>query len=201
MEFTNFEILVSLLCSWLGGFVLGLWQSTPHITDREAGLALALLVTVAMVAICKRVSDSNTVAYLNRHVDGVHTMAILDLQEAHRKSMILVKSANDQNMREAQNENHRITAKFNRLNSEYDYISEMYQDQTRLNSEQEDRIDYLEKKLKEFGNSNCASSVPPFSAPASQVTFADPPPRAGGAVAATSPLSQQPMVQIPEVAE
>ena len=128
-------------------------------------------------------------------------MAILDLQEAHRKRMILVNSANNQNIREAAIENYRITAKFNRLNNQYDYISEMYKDQTRLNSEQEDRIYYLESKLKEFGNSTFASSGPPFSAPASQVTFADPPRRAGGAVAATSPLSQQPMVQIPEIEE
>jgi hypothetical protein len=27
MESNNFELFASLLCSWLGGFVLGLWQS------------------------------------------------------------------------------------------------------------------------------------------------------------------------------
>lgn len=115
--------------------------------------------------------------------------------------MILVKSANNQNMREAQTEIHRISVKFDRLNGEYDYISEMYQDQTRLNSAQEDRIDYLEKKLKEFGNANSASPVPPFSAPAGWVTFAQPPRRAHAAVTASSPLSQEPMVQTPEVDE
>ncbi|KAL1645920.1 Aminopeptidase Y [Didymella pomorum] len=115
--------------------------------------------------------------------------------------MILVNSANNQNMREAAIENYQITANFNGLNSEYDYISEIWQDQTLLKSEQEDCIDYLESKLREFGNSKSASSAPPFSAPASQVTFADPPRRAGGAVAATSPLAQQPMMQTPEVEE
>jgi hypothetical protein len=164
-------------------------------------LVITLLITVALVVICERISHSKTVAHLNRHVDDVHTMAIMNLQDAHRKHISLVKSANDQNLREAQNEIRRITINFDRLNGEYDYISVMYQDQTHLNPEQEDRIDYLQNKLKEFGNFNSASSAPPFSAPASQVTFADPPRCAGGVMAATSPLSQNPMVQAPEAEE
>jgi hypothetical protein len=138
-------------------------------------LVITLLITVALVVICERISHSKTVAHLNRHVDDVHTMAIMNLHDAHRKHIS--------------------------LNGEYDYISVMYQDQTHLNSEQEDRIDYLQNKLKEFGNFNSASSAPPFSAPASQVTFADPPRCAGGVMAATSPLSQNPMVQAPEAEE
>ncbi|KAF3033760.1 hypothetical protein E8E12_004383 [Didymella heteroderae] len=198
MKFNNFELFASLLCSWIGGFVLGLWHTTLYITDREVTLLHTLFVAVALVAICKRVSDNKTVAHLNRHVDDVHNMAVLNLQEAHQKHIITTKSAHSQNMREAQNEIRRITLNFDRLNSEYDYISTMYQDQTRLNSEQEDRINYLEKKLKEFFNFNCANSVPPFSAPASQVTFANPPCRVHTAVTACSPVSQEPMVQVVE---
>jgi hypothetical protein len=164
-------------------------------------LVVALFATVSIVAICKRVSDDKTVAHLNRHVDDVHTMAILNLQDAHRKHVITVKSANNQNMREAQNEIRRITLNFDRLNSEYDYISTMYQDQTRLNSEQEDRIDYLEKKLKEFRQPGSAAPIAPFSAPASQIHFVNPPRRVRAAATASSPLSQEPMVQVPEVEE
>lgn len=149
-----------------------------------------------MVAICKGVNDNNTVAHLNRHVDDVHTMAILNLQKSHRKHMILLKTANSQNMREAQNEIHRMSVKFAGLNGEYDYISTMYHDQTRLNSEQEDRIDYLEERLKEFRQLNSASPTAPFSAPASQVTFADSPRRASDAVTAFSPLFKEQMVQV-----
>ncbi|KAJ4371076.1 Aminopeptidase Y [Didymella sp. IMI 355093] len=201
MKFNNFELLASLLCAWLTGFVLGLWRSTPYITDHEASLVVALFAAVSIVAIYKRVSDNKTVAHLNRHVDDVHTMAILNLQDAHRKHVITVKSANNQNMREAQNEIRRITLNFDRLNSEYDYISTMYQDQTRLNSEQEDRIDYLEKKLKEFRQLSLAAPTAPFSAPASQIHFANPPRRVRTAVTASSPLSQEPMLQVPELEE
>ncbi len=66
--------------------------------------------------------------------------------------------------------------KFDRLYNEHDYISSMYQEQVRHTQEQEDRIEYLEKKLQEFGQSTPISRVP-FSAPPSQITFSNPPRR------------------------
>ena len=77
----------------------------------------------------------------------------------------------------------------------------MYQDQMRSNEEQDDRIAYLEKKLKEFGQLNSGGAAPPFSAPASQINFVNPPCRVRTAVEVSSPLSREPMVQVPEAKE
>lgn len=144
-----------------------------------------------MMTICKRLGDNKTAARLNRHVHDVHHMTITNLQEAHRKYNILFESANNQNMREARDEIRRLGMNFDRLNDEYDYITSMYQDQMRLNSEQENRIDYLEKKLKDYRNSKSASRTLPFTSPASLVTFARTPRRIRTAVATSSPLSRE----------
>ncbi|UPX20687.1 Aminopeptidase Y [Ascochyta rabiei] len=177
MKFNNFEVLTTILCSWLSGFLLGLWRLTPYITDREAGLLVALSVVVAMVIIHKHLNKNAVVAYLNRHVGEVQNTMLLDLQEFHRKRVATLKINHNQTMREAQDEIRRLHAKFDRLNSEYDWISTMYQDQMRTNQEQEDRIAFLEVKLKEFGQLKSSASSAPFSAPASQINFANPPRR------------------------
>ncbi|KAF1922520.1 uncharacterized protein M421DRAFT_10480 [Didymella exigua CBS 183.55] len=126
MKFNKFEVLASLLCSWLAGFALGLWRSEGS-RSLFTGLVIAIFAAVATVAIYKCVSADKTIAQLNRNVGEVHTMAIIDLQNAHRKHVIKVKSTHNQNMRKAQNEIRRVTLNFDRFNSEYDYIATMYQ--------------------------------------------------------------------------
>lgn len=71
----------------------------------------------------------------------------------------------------------------------------MYQDQLRTNQEQEDRIVFLEVKLKELGQLSPSAATAPFSAPASQISFAKPQRRARGVAKMPSPLSQTSLVQ------
>ncbi|KAJ4339723.1 Aminopeptidase Y [Ascochyta clinopodiicola] len=198
MKFNNFQMLATILCSWLSGFIIGLWRLTPYITDREAGLLVALSVLIAMIVVHKHLNKDAVVTYLNRHVGEVHSLMLLDLQEFHRKRVATLKVNHNHTMREAHDEIHRLHAKFDRLNSEHDWISTMYQDQMRTNEEQEDRIAFLEVKLKEFGQLTPSASSAPFSAPASQINFANPPRRARDVVKASSPLSQTPLVQVQE---
>lgn len=168
---------------------------TPYITDREAGLIVAFSVTVALVIVHKHLNKTAVVGYLNHHVGEVHNMMLLDLQELHRKRVGILKANHNQSMREAQDEIRRLHVKFDRLHSEYDWISIMYQDQMRTIQEQEDRIKFLEVKLKEFGQLSPPAAPAPFSAPASQINFANPPRRVRGALRTSSPLSQTPLVQ------
>lgn len=216
MKFKSAEILATMLSSWLSGFLLGLWRlvsspsmhfenfpasntmKTPYITDREAGLIFALFLLVTMVAVHQHLNKNAVVAYLKRYVGEVHNMMLLDLQESHRKRIAHLKASHNQAMYEAHDEMRRIHAKFDRLDSEYDWMSAVYQDQMRTNQEQEDRIAFLEARLREFGQLTPSATAAPFSAPASQTNFTRPQRRARGALMTSSPLSQPPLVQAPE---
>lgn len=153
-----------------------------------------------MVLILQRHYQNAILNHLTHNVISVQNMTLPDVQENHRKRVATLELTHSQTIREAQDEIRRLRARFDRLDSEYDWISAMYQDQMRTNEEQGDRIAYLEKKLTEFGQLG-ATAAAPFSAPACQVVFANPPRRVRGAARASSPLAQEPMVQSGEVKE
>ena len=138
--------------------------------------------------------------YLHQHASAVRNATIADLHESHRKRIIVLKNNHNQDMREAQDHIAHLRARIKGINNEHDYICTMYQDQMRCNEEQEERIEYLEKKLKEFGRLSVTAATPPYSAPASHTTFADTPRRVRSTVKPSSPLSQTPMVQVEEAA-
>jgi hypothetical protein len=156
---------------------------------------------IATVIVSQCLTKDAILDYLHQHASAVHSMTISDLQEAHRKRITILKNNHNQDMRETRDEIHRLHAKFNRLNNEHDWICTAYQDQMRSNEEQQGRIVYLEKTLKEFGQLAGSSDQAPFSAPASQITFVNPSCRVHSVVKVSSPLSQTPMVQVQDAEE
>lgn len=137
--------------------------------------------------------------YVHQHTSAVRNATIADLHESHRKRIIVLKNNHNQDMREAQGHIAHLRARINGINNEHDYMCTMYRDQMRCNEEQEERIEYLEKKLKEFGQLSVTAAMP-HSAPASQTTFANTPSRVRSTVKPSSPLSQTPMGQVEEAA-
>lgn len=164
-------------------------------------MIITLSVVVALVIVQKQLSKNHIIAFLNRHAGQARDMMLIDLREFHRKRIATLKANHNQTMRKAQEGIGRLHSKFGRLNSEYDCISAMYQDQIRTNQKQEDRIAILEMKLKEFRQLSPYAAPAPFSAPASQINFPNPPHRARGAVKASSSLLQSPLVQVQKAEE
>lgn len=160
----------------------------------DIAMFIALFVTsVLVLTYCLLIQHR---AHL--HVNKTHHATIMDLLETHNKEMEVILATHDLNMRERREAMHRVQTNFDRLNGEYDWISAMYEDQMRASLEREARIEFLEAKLREFGQLAPSTGSVPFSAPASQIRFARPPRRARGAVNASSPLSQSPLVQAQE---
>lgn len=151
-------------------------------TDRETGLAVTLVIVVVMVIIYKRIQNE----------------MILALKGSHLKRLIAIESMYSQSLREARDQLRILEVKFDQLNGEHDWISSMYQDQMRASQEQDDRISFLETRLREFGQLNSEGSTAPFSAPASQIKFTNPPRRLRAAVGTSSPLAQSPPMQMQE---
>ena len=137
--------------------------------------------------------------HVHQHASAVRNATIADLHESHRKRIIVLKNNHNQDMREAQGHIAHLQARINGINNEHDYMCTMYQDQIRCNKEQEERIKYLKKKLKEFSQLNVTAAMP-HSTPASQTTFANTPSRVHSTVKPSSPLSQTPIVQVEEAA-
>ena len=162
-------------------------------------IAVSIMVGVIIVQNC--LHKDAIFDYLHQHASAVRNSTIAGLQETHRKRIVILKNKHNQDMREAQDEIRRLHVRINHINSEHDYICTMYRDQTRCNEEQESRIEYLENKLKEFGRLSKGGAIAPFSAPASQITFANPPRRVNSAVMTSSPLAQSPIFKVQEAQE
>ena len=143
-------------------------------------VAISVMITTVIVHQC--LTKNAILGYLHQPASAVRNVTIADLQEAHRKRIFMLKNNHNQDMQEAWDEIHRLHAKFNRLNSEHDWICTVYQDQMRSIEEQKHRIEYLEKTLKEFGQLAGSRGQAPFSAPASQITFVNPSCRVRNAV-------------------
>jgi hypothetical protein len=129
--------------------------------------------------------------YFSQHRTEIEQRQLTDLQEVHRRRILVLKSEHVQEIRHLQDSIHAANAKFDRTHAEHNWISGVYQDQMRTVQEQEDRIGYLERKLQEFGQ-NSPATLPPYSAPSSTIQFANPPRRLRSSTAAdlASPLAQ-----------
>jgi hypothetical protein len=137
---------------------------------------VAVVVTVG-IAILARLSTNRALSsFLTDNVGGIHEKQLRDLTEAHRRHIASVKLESNRKHLRLCGDINKATLKFDRLYNEHDYISSMYQEQMRHTQEQEDRIEYLEKKLQEFGRSTPVTRAP-FSAPPSQISFSNPPRR------------------------
>ncbi|KAI4697286.1 uncharacterized protein J4E84_000413 [Alternaria hordeiaustralica] len=176
MELNNFEFLAFFLCSSIFGLLSAVWTTTDLIGDREIILLIGVFVTVA-IALLARLSTSKALTqFLTNDVGGVHEKQLRDLSEAHRRHVASVKHEGSRETLRLRNDINYAAMKFDRLCNEHDYMSSMYQQQMHHTQEQDDRIEYLEKKLQEFGQSTPVTRAP-FSAPHSQISFSLPPRR------------------------
>jgi hypothetical protein len=158
------------------------------VTEREIMLVSALYVTVVIFLYIQQYNQDALVQYLSHHKSEIENRQVADLQEAHRRRILSLKTEHNFDKHQLQGSLNVAIAKFDRLNGEYDWMSDAYQDQIRSLQEQEDRINYLEVKLHELGQTS-PTIRQPFSAPPSQIRFANPPRRQHGA-GAPSPLNQ-----------
>jgi chromosome segregation ATPase len=135
-------------------------------------------------------AKQDLIQYLSHHKSEIEERQIMDLQVAHRRQVLALKSEHSNEIRQLNGNIRTVNAKFDRLDGEYNWMSDTYQEQTRLVHEQEDRIAYLEGKLHEFGQTT-PNTRQPFSAPPSQIRFNNPPRRTryDSAAGASSPLA------------
>lgn len=119
----------------------------------------------------------------------MHEKQLKDLTEAHCRRITGLKREHDREQLRLMNRLKDADLKFDYLWGEHDQISTLYQEQIRNNQEQEDRIQYLEKKLQEFGQTAPVARAP-FSAPPTQITFLSPPRRNRFKEGLKTPLSK-----------
>lgn len=137
---------------------------------------IAVFITVVIALLARLSTNRALTNFLTDNVGGVHEKQLRDLTEAHRRHIASLKHESNREHLRLRSDVNIAALKFDRLYNEHDYISSMYQEQMQHSQEQEDRIQYLEKKLQEFGQSTPATRAP-FSAPPSQIRFSDPPRR------------------------
>lgn len=180
---------------------LTLNPKTALVTNREVTLVFTLFSAVIFTVFASQINNSAIITFLSRHATDIANKQLADLSEAHRKRIASLKAEHNAQLHRTQSELTRIHGSFDRLNTEYDWMSGMYQDCMRTAQEQEDRIAYLEVKLLEFGQLTPAVRAP-FSAPPGQVRFSNPPRRArfDSAVKSASPVAS-PLAQVMETGE
>jgi hypothetical protein len=147
------------------------------ITNREVTLVFSLYMTTILMFCVQVYAKQDLVQYISHHKSEIQERQMLDVQEAHGRRILALKSAHSEEMYQLHGSIGTVKAKFDRLNGEYNWMSDTYQEQTRMIHEQEDRIAYLEGKLHEFGQTT-PTMRQPFSAPPSQIKFNKPPRRA-----------------------
>lgn len=152
---------------------------------------MALNIFAAFFVCVTQSTKESLIDYFSRHQCEIESRQLGDLEEAHRRRILSLKSWHQSELHHLQGLLHTQNARYMRLEGEYDFVTTAYQEQMRACQEQEDRIDYLQRKLTETGLTS-PSTRQPYSAPSSQIQFAKPPKRARGGVAAglPSPLSQ-----------
>jgi hypothetical protein len=122
------------------------------------------------------VGESNKEAvtsYLSRHVTEVEKAQIADVKDAHRRQIIALKAEQNTQIHRVQGTLHVANGKVDCLTTNYDWICTAYDEQMRVNQEQQDRIQYLEDERKQNGLSTPKTRLP-FSAPPRQIEFSDP---------------------------
>jgi hypothetical protein len=131
-------------------------------------------------------------------INDVQDKQVADINEAHRRHIATLKYDHQTLVHELQGSLNTANVKFNRIYHDHDWMSGMYQEQFRLNQEQEDRITYLEGKLKEFGQLTPDLRTP-FSAPATRIHFSVPPRRDHGGSPTSSSAMPNPLSQVEAV--
>lgn len=125
---------------------------------------------------------------------------LADVKEAHRRHVITLKYDHNTQVSQLQGSLRTANVKFDRLHHDYEWLSEMYQDQMRATQEQEDRLGYLEGKLQEFGQLTPVKRAP-FSAPPTQINFSNPPRRSRDNAASKSGAKSSPLSQVLEAVD
>jgi len=188
MDINKLSLTILLLLAWLCGVLVTAWSSRL-ITIREITLVLILFTITVITVFARHSKAAALTAFLNHHTRDIMDKQLADLKEAHRKRISSLKDEFAQLSQSMQRTINRLQHDYRRLNIEYDFMIDTYQDTQRTIQELEDRIVYLEG----LRSRNTATERTPFSAPASRVQFSDPPRRgpAGSRGPATpSPLSQ-----------
>ncbi|KAF2125191.1 hypothetical protein P153DRAFT_390040 [Dothidotthia symphoricarpi CBS 119687] len=200
MQLNGFELFALSVCSCLLGTCLFVWRNiADRISDREISLVFAIYAALALSMIVSLRSEKTLIEYISGDAKRISDSQIIELQEAHRKRIASLKYENQTCQRQLQSSLNRANAKIDRINHEFDWVTDMYQDQMRVAQEQDDRITYLETKLQETGQRSPAVHAP-FSAPSSQINFANPPRRNRSllAVGNASSIVSSPLAQVPE---
>jgi hypothetical protein len=113
------------------------------------------------------------VDYFTRHAADIENGQLADLQESYRRRNLALKNDHNLVVGQLQCDIFNANAKFEQLNTEYDWMTAAYNDQLRTVEELQDRIDYLEDQIRENGHTSEATRYPPWSAPTSQNSFAN----------------------------
>ena len=134
------------------------------------------MVAVVTLLLTKFSTSRALTKFLTEDVADVHDKQLTDLAEAHGRRITALKREHDREQLRLTNRIKDADLKFDCLWGEHEYMSTLYQEKMRNNHEHEDRIQYLEKKLQEFGQSTHTARAP-FSAPPTQISFLSPPRR------------------------
>jgi hypothetical protein len=98
------------------------------VTDREIALVAALYVMLIMMV----GAHNNFLDALDKHISAPQKESErqqeLDLQEVYRRRQLVVKNEHKLEINQLQGLLHAANAKFDRLNFEYEWISNAYQD-------------------------------------------------------------------------
>lgn len=135
---------------------------------------VAVFAAVVVVLLVQVSTNQALADFFTKDVSGVQEKQIQDLAEVHRRHTVALKSEHNREHARLLKQLNDANARFDRMYSEHEYMSTMYQEQVRSMQEQEDRLRYLEKRLQEFGQMTDTTRVP-FSAPPTQISFMNPP--------------------------
>jgi hypothetical protein len=188
MEMNKLSLTILLFLAWLSGVFFTAWSSRL-ITTREIFLIWTVFIFTVITVLSRHSSTAVLSAFLYAQITDIMNKQLADLQEAHRKRVAFLKNEFAKQSRGFQRMIDRLQDDYQRLNAEYDFMTDMYQDGQRTMQELEDRIVYLEG----LRSRNTPTERAPFSAPSSRIRFSDPPRRVRGdsrGPALPSPLSQ-----------
>lgn len=160
-------------------------------------LLIFIFATVALGIISQIMRAHTLRDFFSGHTSEIHEKRLADANEAHRRRIAALKHEHRVELSQLQSILHVANGKLERLNYEYEWMTGMYQDQMHNIQEQDDRVAYLETKLKEFGQ-HTSTLRAPFSAPAAKTTFSMPPRRGQVGPSNTSPNISCPLSQVME---
>ncbi|KAF5845407.1 hypothetical protein GGP41_003041 [Bipolaris sorokiniana] len=173
MELTGFDLFALFLCS----SIFGLLVSSELISGREMTLVMAVFVAVVAMLFTQFSTSKALADFLSEDVSSIHKKQLEDLAEAFGRHTVGLKSEHYSAHVRLLNKINDANVRFDRIYNEYEQMSTRYQEQMRNMQEKEDRIQYLETKLGEFGQSRTSIARVPLSAPATQISFVKPPRR------------------------